>query len=257
MTPVPVAGRAGGFSLVEMAVVLAIVGLLLAGLLLPLGTQLEQRQVGETTRRLEDAREALIGFAIVNKRLPCPATAAAGSGDEAPAVVTGICTTNYSGFLPAKALGFQPTDSSGYALDAWGNRIRYAVSATTWGTTPFARFTKQHNASDPTAAWTVNTTPTDLVICNTSPAVVTNTTCDANTSVTNQNTVVAVIFSTAKNTATGGTGTNEARNLDGNALFVSRNPDPSGATTGEFDDLLVWIPVGLLYGRLTSAGVLP
>lgn len=84
-----------------------------------------------------------------------------------------------------------------------------------------------------------------------------STICDPSTSVTNQNTVVAIIFSTGKNGATGGTGTNEARNLDGNALFVSRVPDPSGATGGEFDDLLVWIPVGVLYGKLIAAGVLP
>lgn len=244
--------QADGFSLVEMAVVLAIVGLLIGGMMMTLSAQVEQRQITETTRRLEEARDALIGYAIVNGRLPCPATAAAGTGDEAPAVVTGICTTNYSGFLPAKALGFQPTDSSGYALDAWGNRIRYAVSATTWGTA--ARFTKQHVSTDP---WTVTTVPADLVVCNASPNPVTNTTCDANTSVTNQNTVVAVIFSTGKNTATGGTGTNEARNLDGNALFVSRNPDPSGAAGGEFDDIMVWLPVGVLYGRLIAAGVLP
>lgn len=158
MTPSPTINRARGFSLVEMAVVLLIIGLLLTGLLLPLGAQVEQRKITETIRRLEDARDALIAFAIVNGRLPCPATAAALSGDEAPAVITGICTTNYSGFLPAKALGFQPTDSYGYALDAWGNRIRYAVSATTWGTA--ARFTKQHDLADP---WIVSTVPADLV----------------------------------------------------------------------------------------------
>ena len=50
---------------------------------------------------------------------------------------------------------------------------------------------------------------------------------------------------------------NEARNLDANALFVSRVPDPPGAPGGEYDDLLVWIPVGLLYGRMVAAGVLP
>ena len=26
---------------------------------------------------------------------------------------------------------------------------------------------------------------------------------------------------------------------------------------GEFDDLVLWIPVGLLYGRMIAAGVLP
>jgi hypothetical protein len=32
---------------------------------------------------------------------------------------------------------------------------------------------------------------------------------------------------------------------------------PSDATGGEFDDMMVWIPVGMLYGRLATAGVLP
>ncbi len=95
------------------------------------------------------------------------------------------------------------------------------------------------------------------MICNRSPATVTNTTCDANTSVTNQNIVVAIVFSTGKNGATGGTGTNEARNLDSNALFVSRVPDPIGAAGGEFDDQMQWISVGELYGKLIAAGVLP
>ena len=49
----------------------------------------------------------------------------------------------------------------------------------------------------------------------------------------------------------------EARNLDANALFVSRAPDPPSAAGGEFDDQMVWIPVGLLYGRMVAAGVLP
>lgn len=241
-----------GFSLTEMAVVLAIVGLLLGGLLLPLGTQIEQRNATDTLRNLEAAREALIGFAIINGRLPCPATSAAGTGDEAPVVVTGTCTTNYAGFLPAKALGFQPTDSSGYALDSWGNRIRYAVSATTW-TGGTGRFTNAHTSVN----WSVSTAPADLVVCSVSPATVTNTSCDANTGLADAGTVVAVIYSTGKNGATGGTGTNEARNLDGNQLFVSRTPDPSDATGGEFDDILVWLSPGVLYGRMISAGVLP
>lgn len=248
-----------GFSLTEMAVVLAIVGLLLGGLLLPLGTQIEQRNATDTLRHLEAAREALIGFAIVNGRLPCPATAAAGTGDEDPAVVTGICATNYAGFLPAKAIGFQPTDSSGYALDAWGNRIRYALAATidTTGTTCTAPTLPHYTSSTNLKANGITCKPSDLVICSVSPATVTNTTCDANTSVTNAGTVVAVIYSTGKNGATGGTGTNEARNLDGNQLFVSRTPDPSDATGGEFDDILVWLSPGVLYGRMIAAGVLP
>lgn len=239
---------ARGFTLTELAVVLAIVGLLLSSTLFTLSAQVDSRNRSDTQRRLEDARELLIGFALVNARLPCPGTT---SGEEAGGGAAG-CASSYGGFLPARTIGFQPADGDGFGLDAWGNRIRYAVSATQWGTAP-ARFTRQHGT---TSAWSMSQKPADLVVCGASPAVAAALACDPNTAVTNQSTVVAIVFSTGKNGASGG-GANEARNLDGNPLFVSRTPDPPGATGGEFDDLLVWIPVGLLYGRMVAAGVLP
>jgi hypothetical protein len=148
-------------------------------------------------------------------------------------------------------------DVNGFALDAWQNRLRYAVS----GVAP-VNCTGSSTAPHFTNATNLRTNgitcqPGDLVVCNRSPVTVTNTVCDATTSVTNQNIVVAIVFSTGKNGATGGTGTNEARNLDNNALFVSRTPDPVGATGGEFDDQMTWIAVGELYGKLVAAGLLP
>ena len=238
-----------GFTLTELAVVMVIVGLLAASSLYTLSAQLESRQRGDTQRRLDEAKELLVGFALVHARLPCPGTT---SGDEAGGGAT-PCTSAYGGFLPARAIGYQPTDAAGFALDAWGHRIRYAVSATPWGSAP-ARFTRQHAAG---AAWSLGQTPGDLVVCSASPAAPSASACDAGASVTNQNTVVALVFSTGKNTATGGYGKHEARNLDANALFVSRVPDPPGAPGGEFDDQMAWIPVGLLYGRMVAAGVLP
>lgn len=240
--------------------VLAIVGLLLGSLMLTLSAQSEQRNFVDTQRRIEQARELLLGFAVVNGRLPCPANCAnpplcstGSGGDEAPTGGTTCTVTNHSGYLPGRAIGFQPLSPNGFALDAWGNPIRYAVSGTTWSTGA-GRFTTSHVMS----AWSVGQAPGDLVICNASPSTVTNTVCDTGTNVTNQNTVVALIFSTGKNGAiTGGAGLNEARNLDNNQLFVSRPPDPSTAPGGEFDDQMVWIPIGLLYSRLISAGVLP
>lgn len=241
--------RAPGFSLIELAVVLAIVGLLLGSTMLTLAAQLESRNRGDTQRRIDEARELLLSFALVHGRLPCPGTT---SGDEAGGGGA-PCASSYGGFLPARTIGFQPTDASGFALDAWGNRIRYAVSATQWGAAP-ARFTRQHATASP---WSLSQKPADLVVCSASPAVATATACDAGTSLTNQNTVVAIVFSTGRNGAAGAAGANEARNLDANALFVSRVPDPAGAAGGEFDDQLAWIPVGLLYARMVAAGVLP
>ena len=89
-----------GFSLVELAIVFAIVALLIGGAMMTLSAQVEQRNSGETQRRLDAAVNALIAFAIVNGRLPCPAVAGA-TGDESPAG-GGACTTWYGGFLPAK-----------------------------------------------------------------------------------------------------------------------------------------------------------
>jgi len=40
-------------------------------------------------------------------------------------------------------------------------------------------------------------------------------------------------------------------------VFVWHTPAPVGAANGEFDDLMLWIPVGELYGKLIAAGVLP
>lgn len=239
--------KRAGFSLIEMAVVLAILGLVLGSTLFSLSAQLDNRSRAETERRLEHARELLLSYALVHGRLPCPGMT---SGDEAGGGSV-ACASSYGGFLPARTIGFQPADSAGFGLDAWGNRIRYAVSATQWGTAP-ARFTRQQSAAAP---WSIAQKPADLVVCNSAPAVAAALACDAGASLTNQNTVVALVFSTGRMPIA--LGANEARNLDENALFVSRPPDPPTAAGGEFDDLVLWIPVGLLYGRMIAGGVLP
>jgi len=50
-------------------------------------------------------------------------------------------------------------------------------------------------------------------------------------------------------------GSDEARNLDGDAVFVSR--EPSLVPGNAFDDTLLWVPVHLLTHRLLLAGRLP
>jgi type II secretory pathway pseudopilin PulG len=115
-----------GFTLTEMAVVFTIVMLILGSAMYTLSAQMENRAISDTQRRLQDARDLLLAFAMANGRLPCPASTAR-NGDEAPAG-GGNCTNGYSGYLPARAIGFTPADLQGYGVDYWGNRIRYAVS---------------------------------------------------------------------------------------------------------------------------------
>ena len=109
---------------------ISIVAFLMGGLMYTLSAQTEQRNFEETRRRLEQARELVLAFAIINGRLPCPAharraPAVAGRRPAAAPAPTGV-----AGWLPARTIGYQQMDSDGYAIDAWGNRIRYAVVAT-------------------------------------------------------------------------------------------------------------------------------
>jgi hypothetical protein len=42
-----------------------------------------------------------------------------------------------------------------------------------------------------------------------------------------------------------------------NPTFIWHELRPVNAVGGEYDDLLLWIPVGQLYGRMIAAGQLP
>ncbi|MFA5826450.1 MAG: prepilin-type N-terminal cleavage/methylation domain-containing protein, partial [Gallionellaceae bacterium] len=91
-----------GFSLLEMSIVLAIVGLLLAGLLPTLSGQIEQQHVNETRKQMNDIKDALIGYAIVNGRLPYPASASAVTGTTSAGVSDSTLAT---GVIPWVTLG--------------------------------------------------------------------------------------------------------------------------------------------------------
>jgi prepilin-type N-terminal cleavage/methylation domain-containing protein len=249
--------KAHGFTLLEMAVVVAVVAVLLGGILVPLATQVEARRIAETRRLLEQAREALIGFAVANGRLPCPASATS-SGAESP-VGGGSCTHPYDGFLPAATLGILPTDDAGFAVDPWGNRIRYAA------TIADARaFTTPNGISE---RFLTATPAADLHVCSTGLAPGSDPsglpTCNAGPpDSTLTRSAVAVLYSTGPNGKTGGLGPDEAQNPNPNSgspdrLFVSRPLRRDGTAAGEFDDIVMWLSPHVLYSRMVRAGKLP
>jgi len=245
------ARRAAGFTLVELAVVMAIVALLLGGLMFTLSAQKDQRDFEETRRRIEQARELLLAYSITNGRLPCPATATS-AGDEQPIGGATTCTTS-NGWLPAKTLGYQQTDDNGYALDAWGGRIRYAVATLTptncSSTNTVPHFTNSTNLK----ANGISCQPSnsDLIVCKSSTGIGVSDCGTAANQVMARNLVVAVILSNGKNGGSGSAGADEAANTDTDRVFVWHTPAP------DFDDQMTWITVGELYGKLISAGVLP
>lgn len=267
-----------GFTLVELAVVMAIVALLLGGLLYTLSAQTEQRNFEDSRRRLEQARDLVLAFAINKGRLPCPArftsTASNSQGLEsfcaaaAPATCAGAettveqthgnCSNYYDGFLPAASIGQLRTDQYGFAIDAWGNRIRYAVARlnTNCATAPPANtilFTSTSNLR----TYGISCQPNDLIVCRSATGITATDCGGAANQIMTQGVVVAVLYSTGKNGAIGAGGVDEAANINGDRVFVFHTPTPSDAANGEFDDQFLWITTGEFYGKLIAAGQLP
>jgi type II secretory pathway pseudopilin PulG len=253
---------------------MTIVAFLLGGLMYTLSAQTEQRSFEETRRRLEQARELVLAFALVNGRLPCPARSAATAspatvaGDEVVTTATGCVgdsVTNYYGgtaggvtygLLPARSIGYQQVDAAGLAVDAWGNRIRYAVAnliTNCSGTSTTPHFVNATNLK----ANGMSCQPNDLLICKSATGIDATTCGGASNQIVSQSLIVAIIFSTGKNGATGGSGADEAANLNGDRVYVWHTPAPSTATNGEFDDQFTWITTGEFYGKLIAAGALP
>jgi prepilin-type N-terminal cleavage/methylation domain-containing protein len=121
------AGLNRGFTMVELALVLLIVTLVSAGLLRPIGLYIEQQKIKETRETLETAKEALINFALLNKRLPCPDTTGDGVADPCPACANPRPVPPPA--PPAACDGWIPfAELRVPGQDAWGNRIDYQVS---------------------------------------------------------------------------------------------------------------------------------
>lgn len=102
-----------GFSLTELAVSLAILGVLVFALP-PLIPQVRQMLSGQQSVGVQDASDALMGFIMVHNRLPCPDTGSDGLEDCGAA--------NDIGLLPWRTVGL-----SGPMRNAYGLDFRYGV----------------------------------------------------------------------------------------------------------------------------------
>ena len=138
MTHAAAHGR--GFTLIEIAMALIILGLIFGRGLSLLSSQMEQQRIRDTQRVLDEAREALLGYAAnqTPPHLPCPdmtvaaATGTANDGLEDVTAATGHCVTQ-EGNLPWATLAVG-------GADAWGNRIRYSVNGIFSSRSPAASF---------------------------------------------------------------------------------------------------------------------
>lgn len=229
--------REKGFTLTELAIVLFIVALLIGGLLPTVSSQIESRQISDTQKSMVEIKEALLGFAVANGRLPCPANPTLPAGTE-------DCTRT-EGVLPWADLGVQQ-------LDAWGRRYTYRVT---------------NSFKDAIAAGTVS----PPALCTTLPAQSSFALCsEGDITITDgTNTIAskvpAIVISHGNNgrgayqpdgTQVPGAAGDELENANNNTTFISRAATAPGAPN-EFDDLVTWIPLPLLMNRMITAGRLP
>jgi type II secretory pathway pseudopilin PulG len=286
-----------GFTLVELSIAFIIIVLLLAGAMIPLSTQIELRSVADTQRSMEQIREALIGFAQVQGRLPCPAAGniAAGGAGAGTEQTTGNRCTFAVGVIPWAALGVPETD-------AWGRRFTYRVSpafsdtnaANTWAT---ALATTPNSPADQVPACAapvpLPAAPTSFALCTLGDIAVFTRGATVTTATALGAALAAVIVSHGRNGfgawQSNGTqlgplppvNTDENRNLSGQTAatpaggyssraFYSRSPTPAAAGCAdpappnpgvapacEFDDIVVMIPSQVLISRMVAAGRLP
>ncbi len=109
-------GRTEGFTLVEMALVMLILGFLFTGLFSSLGSWMENRKYADTRARMTKVEDALIGYALANNG-GLPAADTDGDGIADPGANRGT--------LPWRTLGLD----EGIRLDAWQHPFVYHVDA--------------------------------------------------------------------------------------------------------------------------------
>ena len=226
-----------GFTLVEMAIALVIVGLILGGMMLPLVTLQEQASYTENRQKLGEIRETLLGYGMSHGYLPCPAISSSNGAEDRNAG-TGVCNKRI-GFLPWSELGFQKTDT-------WGHLYRYSVTSS---------FSNSVNKVS--------------LINNGDITVVAR---DVNGATSNIQNIPVVVLSHGRAASwayqddgmqiADSSLTNVDEDVNGNTAagttFYTRDVNKIITSTGgEFDDLVVWIPASLYFNKMISAGQLP
>ncbi len=237
---IPVGRRANhGFTLIEIAVALFIIVLILGSILVPLATQVEQKQLSDTQKTMAEIKDALLGFAAANGYLPCPDTGI--NGTENFTAGTGFCTTIAGGIaagrLPYATLGLGNSD-------LWGNRFTYVVNEA------FARRV-------PATPFALTVGGTDVRICTTQACATTLSTTAVFAVISHgKNGAGAINFTTnAANAASASA--DEQENYDTDREIVTRPQQTGGLAANEFDDIVIWLSKYTLFNRMVAAGKLP
>ena len=245
--------HSAGCTLIEIAMVLAIMGLVLGGLMTAIGQSTENTRRSEARALISRVEEALYGFAQVTGRLPCPASNTSNGIESISDVGKGLCNREH-GFVPAGTLGLQgPVNADGLLLDPWRNPLRYSVSTLTMpgGNRAFTSIAGMK---------TLFATPGSLV-AGSALRVCSAASCTAPSASILADPVPAVVismgpnwgaFTSADEVDNAGNITVGGYRLTNTTTFVSRDYNPAN-----YDDIITWMSPHVLLSRLVMAGRLP
>ncbi len=126
----------GGFTIIEIAIVLMVVTILLGYTLAMFPMQQELKQYREAEAEMEQVLNAIVGFAQVNGRLPCPAYPNSSGLEETTLNGCGAYTGKavgdgkpWLGFVPVNTIGISgKLNQDNLLIDPWGNPYRYYVT---------------------------------------------------------------------------------------------------------------------------------
>jgi prepilin-type N-terminal cleavage/methylation domain-containing protein len=263
--------RQQGFTLIEVAISMVILGLVLTGLVIALSQQLQQSYLVNTRTAINQANEALLSFVVANARLPCPAVV--GSNGLESTNGAGQCTAA-AGFLPAVTLGLPNLDANGLLEDGWADgsirdnsgaisyprAIRYSVALLIGSPQPYALVTASLGGALRSTVGTALAGNNGLFVCRSSIGMVAaGNRCGAAANSLALN-AVAVIWSQGPtgNDAIGNSADEKqnAAQLGAPGIaraFVMRDPAGIGSPVGRFDDVVTWLAWGPMADKLMLA----
>lgn len=276
-----------GFTLVEIAIVLLIVAILLGYTVALFPRQQDLKKYRAVDVEMDQIIEAIIGFAQVNGRLPCPAIPNSGGDEDGGGNVD---CNNYGGFVPVNTLGITgKLNQDTLLLDPWGNPYRYYVTNNDFNTNTLSDFVRNGEMRAVGLVDSNADTYIDLdgryLICDDNGTTIGDECTGANEVFGNASGAGQyagapfVLLSQGRNWNEGAAVNDELENIGGDLsntdLGIPNGPSGNeyllknvgaGETTfirrpsgfaDDFDDVVRWVSPNILYSKMIEAGQLP
>ena len=213
-----------GFTLIELAIVLLIVGLLSKNILEPIAFAQERQRYSKNYSKLRLIKESLLAHVVATGTLPCPTSTNTRSG----ANPSFVCNVGQGG-IPAATLGIAGAVSEqGALLDEWGRAYIYVVSLSSHPSEGEEHLPDWTTADEASVVGIANLRGS-LALCLQAAAV----SCPLNQVRANE--LAFVVVSNGQNISQSAL---EAENTDGDNIFVVA--EYSIEQTTAFDDQVVW-----------------